>query len=208
MMCDRAPAFPPGSDHRYSNSNFVVLGLIAERATGRHLADLFRDEIFEVLSLHDTYFLPSESVPPQLVAGYDRDLIPLPGWQQTSPDNTAWSSAAYASGGMASTASDVMRFFGALSGGELLGDSSYREMTTFEEAAAPADHYLEEFGLGLFSYGDFFGGAYGHLGLFVGSEAIALFHPDGDFALVLLANVSRIRDKDGLVQKYLNVIVP
>lgn len=43
-------------------------------------------------------------------------------------------------------------------------------------------------------------------GLFVGSEAIALFDPNGKFVLVILANVSRIRDKDALVQKYLDVI--
>jgi hypothetical protein len=107
---------------------------------------------------------------------------------------------------MAASASEVMRFFDALPARRLLGDSTYGEMTTFEETRTPADQYLENFGLGLFSYGDFFGSVYGHLGLFVGSEAIALFHPDGDFVLVVLTNVSGIRDKDGLIQKYLNVI--
>jgi hypothetical protein len=40
----------------------------------------------------------------------------------------------------------------------------------------------------------------------VGSEAIAIFDPEGDFVLVLLVNLSRIRDREAPVQKFLRVI--
>lgn len=103
--------------------------------------------------------------------------------------------------------SDVVRFFGAVLEHEIISGSTYGLMTTFEQAVDPQDRYLENFGLGLFAYGDFFGHSYGHLGLFVGSEAVALFSARGEYVLVVLANVSRIRDRDELIGKYLEVIV-
>jgi D-alanyl-D-alanine carboxypeptidase len=205
MIFGRDLMFQPGSDHRYSNSNYVLLGLIAEKAAGKPLNELYADEIFKPLMLHQTVFLPSDPAPSGLVDGFDRDLIPLPGWHVTRPENTAWSSCAHASGAMAATASDVLRFFTALMDGKIVGAESLGLMTSFERAAKPEDRYLAEFGSGLFRYGDFYDGCYGHLGLFVGSEAVALFHPQKRYTVALLANVSRIRDRDGLVKKFLDL---
>ncbi|MDZ7289360.1 MAG: beta-lactamase family protein [candidate division KSB1 bacterium] len=207
MICARHLEFEPGTEHRYSNSNYVLLGIIAERATGKSLRALYRDEIFSPLSLHDTYFLATDHPPPELVTGYDRSLIPLPGWHVTKPDNTAWSSCAYASGAMAATASDVLRFFSAILNREIISDQSFRLMTEFIKAKHPKDKYLENFGMGLFQYGDYYRRAYGHLGLFIGSEAIAIFSPEKEFILVFLANVSRIKNSDAIIQKYLDMIV-
>ena len=208
MICSKRLAFRPGSDHRYSNSNYVLLGIILERLTGHPLTDVYRDEITRPLRLRQTYYLPTDTVPPFLVAGNDRDLIPLPGWHRTNPQNTAWSTCAAASGGMSASAADVARFFAAVMEGELLGEATRREMWTFVSGVKPADRYLVRFGLGLFAYGDVFRGTYGHLGLFVGSQAVALFDPQRRFVLVLLANVSRVRDLDGLVNTYLRALAP
>lgn len=49
MICARRLEFEPGTDHRYSNSNYVLLGIIAERATGKTLRALYHDEIFAPL---------------------------------------------------------------------------------------------------------------------------------------------------------------
>jgi len=192
-------------------SRFVVkpdrlLGILAERATDKSLATLYREQIFTPLDIHQTQFLPSEDALQELVPGFDRDLIPLPGWHANKPENSAWSSLAYASGGMAATASDVMIFFAAIMRREIISDESYRIMTAVTRARMPKDKYLENFGLGLFRYGDVYRGTYGHMGLFVGSEAIALFDPERRFALVLLANVSRIKDRDSIIKEYLDVI--
>ncbi len=207
MIFARHLDFEPGTDHRYSNSNYVLLGIIAERATGKSLRALYRDEIFSPLSLHDTYFLPADHPSSELVTGYDRSLIPLPGWHVTKPDNTAWSSCAYASGGMAATASDVLRFFSAMLNREIISDQSFRLMTEFKKTKHPKDKFLENFGMGLFQYGDYYRGAYGHLGLFIGSEAISIFSPEKKFVLVSLANVSRIQNSDAIIQKYLDMII-
>ena len=199
--------FEPGTDNRYSNSNYVLLGIIAERATGKSLQTLYHDEIYIPLSLTNTYFLPSDLIPAELVTSYDRSLIPLPGWHSADPDNTAWSSCAHASGGMAANASDVLRFFDSIMNREIITETSYNAMTQFTKANNPKDKYLENFGLGLFHYGNFYEGAYGHLGLFIGSEAIAIFLPEKKFVLVFLANVSRIDNSDAIIKKFLDVIL-
>ncbi len=206
MIADSNPDFEPGTDHRYSNSNYVLLGIIAERTTGKSMGSLYRDEILTPLSLSHTYFLPSDAAPAELVTGYDRSLIPLPGWHSTGPENTAWSSCAYASGGMAATASDILRFFKAIMNREIINEQSFQQMTKFSRARNPKDTYLQDFGSGLFRYGVYTDDAYGHLGLFVGSESVAIFSPEKRFALIVLANVSRIEDSDAIIRKSLDVI--
>jgi D-alanyl-D-alanine carboxypeptidase len=199
--------FDPGTDNQYSNSNYVLLGIIAERTTGKTLQSLYRQEIFSPLALRHTYFLPSDSIPAGLVTGYDRNLIPLPVWHSTNPENTAWSSCAHASGGMAATAADVLTFFDAVMNRRIITEESYALMTQFIKAKKAKDKYLENFGLGLFHYGDFYAGAYGHLGLFIGSEAIAIFSPERKFVLVFLANVSRVDNSEVIIQQHLDSII-
>lgn len=108
---------------------------------------------------------------------------------------------------MAATASDVLRFFTAILHRKIISDQSLRLMTAFKKTKRPKDKYLENFGMGLFQYGDYYCGAYGHLGLFIGSEAVAIFSPEKNFVLVFLANVSRIKNSDAIIQKYLDLII-
>lgn len=202
-ICGSKLLFDPGTDHRYSNSNYILLGLIAEQVTGKPFAALLHREILAPLGLTHTYLLPEEGVPAELVPGFDRDLIPLPGWQVMQPDNCAWSSCAFTSGGMAASAAEVLRFVAAILDCRLVIADDFARMSAFSTARTPRDKYLEGFGYGLFRYGAFFDGCYGHQGLFIGSEGIALLDPEGRYAVVLLANVSRIRELGRLVHEVL-----
>ncbi len=207
LILDEKLDFDPGTDMQYSNSNYVLLGILAERSTGKSLHTLYSEEIFGPLSLMHTYFLPADSIPHNLVTGYDRDLIPLPGWHTTEPENTAWSSCAYSSGGMAASASDVLIFLDAIQKKRIINTNSYDLMTQFVKSKNPKDKYLENFGMGLFKFGDYYEGAIGHLGLFVGSEAIGIYSLEKKFIIVVLANVSRIINSDALIRKYLNILL-
>jgi hypothetical protein len=108
---------------------------------------------------------------------------------------------------MAATASAVLTFFDAVMNQKIITEESYILMTQFTRAKKPKDKYLENFGFGLFQYGDSYAGAYGHLGLFIGSEAIAIFSPERKFVLIFLANVSRVDNSDAIIRKYLDVII-
>ena len=55
--------FAPGSQWSYSNTNYTMLGVIAERATGATWADQVRSRFFEPLALSETYVWEGESRP-------------------------------------------------------------------------------------------------------------------------------------------------
>lgn len=61
------PYFPPGEDHYYSNSNYFLLGLVAEKVTGKTYRDLVHDLILDPLQLTNTYVLPDDGQPVRLI---------------------------------------------------------------------------------------------------------------------------------------------
>ncbi len=197
--------FKPGTIYEYSNSNYILLGLIAEKVTGKPLKTLYREEIFEPLGLKNTYFVPYENPPINLVTGYDRNLIPLPGYQKIHPDNTSWSTCAHASGAIVSSASDVMRFFDAIMQAIILDEKSIKVMTFFHQGADEKEKYNKNFGLGIFHFDDVYDNTYGHLGLFIGSEALAIYHPEKGYVIVLIGNVSKF-NKDELIKDIIRII--
>ncbi len=93
--------FTPGSRFLYSNSNFLLLGLIVERLAGRSLDTVLQERIFAPLGMSDTKLTPNTAdVVPRLATGY------LPG-----PDGT-WTRAAHAfplggEGGLVSSLPDL-----------------------------------------------------------------------------------------------------
>ncbi len=94
--------FPPGTQARYSNSNYLLLGQVIEAATGRALEDELRARVLGPLGLAHTLFAGVDAIPPDLVAhGYadldgDGDLddtLGLP-WTSGWADNAIVSDAA------------------------------------------------------------------------------------------------------------------
>ncbi len=196
--------FAAGASHKYSNSNYILLGLIAEKVTGKPLKDLYREQIIDPLGMRNTYFVPYEDAPANLTNGYDRNLIPLPGYHLVKPDNTSWSTCAFSPGAMVSTASDLLRFLGAIMDVSLISGDSLIAMTSFTEGRDEKEMYNRFFGMGLFRF-DVFDGTIGHLGLFIGSEALAIYHPGKRYVITLTSNVSKF-EKDRLVADIIRII--
>ncbi|MEC3917804.1 serine hydrolase domain-containing protein [Nocardia sp. CDC160] len=118
------PQFEPGAEFRYTNTNYVLLGMMIERLTGHSLADAISTRILEPLGMRDTY------IP---VAGDTtlRDPHPLgyrkvgDTWVDATDTEVAWTGAA---GAIVSTGSDVNRFFTALVTGKLLPAAQLAQM--------------------------------------------------------------------------------
>ena len=66
------PNFAPGAEYEYSNTNYVLLGLIVEKLDGKPLATVFEDRLFEPLGLTNTMFPPASSnaIPEPFSHGY------------------------------------------------------------------------------------------------------------------------------------------
>jgi CubicO group peptidase (beta-lactamase class C family) len=102
---------PPGTEFRYNNGAFAVLGLIAERIAGRPFAELVRTRVTEPAGMTDTAFLRSDALPARTATGYLEDgrtnvfSLPVVG---------------FADGGIYSSAADFRKFWPALLGGRLV----------------------------------------------------------------------------------------
>jgi D-alanyl-D-alanine carboxypeptidase len=131
------PSFPPGTDWSYSNTNYILLGLVIERATGSSVAAELRRRVLAPADAERVFLQGEESVPGPIVRSQfdideDGDADELSDGTTTIP-NTALATAAWTAGGMAGTPEAVAAFGDALFGGRLLPANLLRQMTDFSE---------------------------------------------------------------------------
>ena len=114
--------FQPGSDRRYSNGGYVVLGLIIEKASGQAYGDYVRDNICLPAGMEATAHLDADVPTPGVANGYTRN------WDWNDHESQARRANLYtrpvrgsSAGGGYSTAMDLYRFAMALKAGKLLG---------------------------------------------------------------------------------------
>lgn len=174
LVADRPRDFAPGERHTYSNTNYVVAGLLLEEVTEMSLAENLRTRITEPLGLTDTYFAPDQAREP--VAGFSPSL---PGGDTTSAYR-AIETAAGAAGALVSTAPDLAEFLGALADGRLLSPGALNAMTR--------DVATEQFGLGVFPSGLPSGGGFGNGGAIPGFAAFMGTDPETGDLFVILTN--------------------
>lgn len=122
-----ALAFTPGTRWAYSNSNYVLLGLVVERVSGEALAGFFARRLFAPAGLRHTAFDDPADVVPHRAAGYRR-ARDIPGGFQ----NAAWISPTIPgpAGGLRTTIDDLARWSDALFAGRVLDAQSLARMTS------------------------------------------------------------------------------
>jgi D-alanyl-D-alanine carboxypeptidase len=177
-----ASRHPAGTGDHYSNSNYVIAGLVIEAASGRPFAEELTRRVLEPLGLTGTYLPPLPDREP--IAGF---TLLRPHGVTTSTPATAWETATWTAGALVSTAEDLAVFFRALAGGELLPPASFASMTAPFADGAPT-------GLGVFAAE--LDGRTGvvHWGEQDGFRSVAVTTMTGDDLLVLLVNSERELD--------------
>lgn len=117
--------FEPGTGWWYSNSNYVLLGAVIEKVSGKTWAAFMKSEIFDKLGMTDTAADDARDVVPHRASGYS--LIGGTPGKFRNADFTDMS-VPYAAGALRSTAGDMARWNAALFGGKLLKVESLNEM--------------------------------------------------------------------------------
>jgi D-alanyl-D-alanine carboxypeptidase len=186
------PLFAPGTQFSYSNTNYILAGLVVERVTGQPLAAQLRQRIFQPLRLDDTE-LPTTQ---RRIAGpHARGYAPPDKDWRVSDDpdrlvdvtemDTSW---AWAAGAMVSTTTDLARFYQALLGGQLLTPELLKQMRTTVDASQ-AGHGAR-YGLGLEVLRPGCGvELWGHGGSLEGYGTTAFSTPDADRQLIIVTNL-------------------
>ena len=124
LVADQPHDFAPDERFAYSNSNYIVAGLLLETVTGMTLAANLDTRIVEPLALTATYFAPDNTRSP--IGAFSTSL---PGGDTNGVSYHALETAAGAAGALVSTAPELATFLRALAHGELLDDTTYAEMT-------------------------------------------------------------------------------
>jgi D-alanyl-D-alanine carboxypeptidase len=172
--------FPPGSRFEYSNTNYVLLGMIVEKVTGESYADYLYGSILQPLHLSaTTYSIPAPA--PRVAVGQDwNDSTEL-----AEPVARWTSQVAYAAGALNSDVLDLVTWDTAFFGGKVVSPASVREMTT--------PPVLPSSGVDVYAFGWILGAVYGrtevwHNGGIPGFAARNVYFPSEHLAVVVLAN--------------------
>jgi D-alanyl-D-alanine carboxypeptidase len=183
LVADQPPDFPPGTEWRYSNTGYVLAGMIVEAATGRTLGQELTRRIIRPLRLRDTFFpVNRPDIPGPNPRGYS-----LPFGQEAGPllDFTVYNpSLAWGAGNLISDLGDLERFFRALLGGQLLPPRLLAQMTTPVDTGVPGYGY----GLGLEMLETPSGRLVGHGGAIPGFHNIVLNTQNGRGQLGVMMN--------------------
>ncbi len=190
-MKDIEVASPEKRRFVYSNNNYVLLGLVAEKVAGKSLGRFLEEEFFGPLGMKNTVLLPVEGGPPaQLASGVDY-YIPL-GPHVVSAKTTCWDSLSYAAGSLGSTSADLLRWLDALTSGKVLSTESLKEMRSFEDARDNGrDESIVGYGLGLARYALDGLDLEGHPGAGMGGECFPFYETSTGISVVICYNLSR-----------------
>jgi D-alanyl-D-alanine carboxypeptidase len=186
VSASHKPLFAPGTKYSYSNTNYILLGLIVEKATGNPISAELKRRILAPLQLRSTSLDTSPRMRPPFAHGY------LVQGKELQDVTTVSPSYAWTAGAIVSSADDLARFYRALLGGRLLQPELLRAMQT------PKDEY----GLGLArarlpqSWGCR-GARWGHDGAIAAYNSTALNSTDGKEQAVILVNSLTLDDKVG-----------
>jgi D-alanyl-D-alanine carboxypeptidase len=189
-LTDEMPrAFPPGSEFYwgYSNTNYVILGVLIEELEGRPFHDVLRTRLFDRLGM-DTTYLAGYEEGPEPVQGYFSPTFTPPAEPIDFP-YTAIATSAWAAGGLVSTARDLHTLFVAAFDGSVV--SAGRVVDMFEEPRPiPVALFglTATYGLGVQVFERFAGrpleGFVGHIGDVPGYVVVAAHHRDSGTTIV------------------------
>jgi D-alanyl-D-alanine carboxypeptidase len=186
-VADKRLVFRPGSRYEYSNTDNIIVALIAERITGRPYGDLLRDDVFDRLGLAGTSFPRTVGLARPFLHGYIAEAGKAP--QDVS--HFLNPSAAWASGAIVSTPADLNTFIRGLLGGRLFGRAVQAQQLRFVPGgrSSPPGPGRNAAGLAVFRYRSRCGTVYGHTGNFPGYVQWAASTRDGSRAVTTSLNI-------------------
>ena len=189
-VLDEKASFKAGEGWEYSDTNYILLGMIVEKITGKKYYDLVSEKILIPLKLDHTH--PSDSrILKGLIQGYAGNDNPFGGKNEVIGSDGKFiinPQFEWTGGGMYSTTSDLARWAKLMYEGKAF-DSSM--VTLMIESAVPAKLGRDtKYGLGVIVRNTPYGPAYGHSGFFPGYMTEMYYFPKQRIAIVVQINSS------------------
>ena len=175
LIVGRDLLFDPGTRFSYSNTNYLVVGVLIEEVTGLAYSEVLRARVLDPLGLSSTYLAGFQDGPEPFPAytRIDGRLAPID-FPYTAIATDAWTA-----GGLVSTVGDLATFMGALFDGRLISRESISAMT---------EDLRDDYGLGIIKFSEF-GEVYGHGGGIPGYGTLVMHAPEtGSTAVWVVTN--------------------
>jgi D-alanyl-D-alanine carboxypeptidase len=179
IATSHSPTFAPGAGWSYSNTGYIVAGLMIEAATGRRVERLVRDRIIRPLGLtHTSFPMSNIDITGYHAHGYLPPSLSGDGFVDVTPFAP---SLAWTAGAIISTSNDLSRFYAALLAGRLLRPALLTQMLT-TVPVSPVNGYA----LGIYTQRGPCGTVWGHDGGINGYITFAYNDRSGRRSAVLM----------------------
>ena len=180
-----SPYFLPGAAFRYSNTNYMILGLIIKKIMKTTLAEQFKERFFKPFSLNETYFEFDDTVKSPFAhnwadftgSGVRQDAFHIP--------TTSINSSTIGAGGVISRPENMVRWLIALFEGHILNANSMTQMLTFRNVSIAGGN---GYGLGVIRYNVPGNVCYGHGGNIFGYSTVAIYDPVDSISIAVMIN--------------------
>ncbi len=125
--------FEPGSRFHYSNTGYVLLGMVIEKVSGQRYADYLRDHVFAPARMTSTRYCDDLTSPERALGYKDRDdgLVAADPLDLSTP---------FSAGALCSTVPDLLAWTRALASGKVISAAAFAAMTTPSASAGGADY--------------------------------------------------------------------
>ncbi|MGI9031551.1 MAG: serine hydrolase domain-containing protein [Ilumatobacteraceae bacterium] len=209
--------FAPDSNWHYTNTNYILLGMIMEQVTGQPASELFEQRLFAPLGMNDTVLpaLEDSSIPVPFVHGYHYGSFDqaLPAEQQAqaaagtllpedvSDINASWG---WTAGSVISTPDDLVVWVDALVSGTLLDPATQQ----LDSIRSLGPDYPQAEGIYGYGYGiDRTGSYYGHGGQITGYNTAMSRDPDTDTTVIVVATLTLAPDGTAVAPALSNTVI-
>lgn len=178
----------PGKGWSYSDSNYILLGMLIEKITGNNYYDEVKERLLIPCGFKNTYPSVTRDIP-GLPAGYSDlpEMFKMPDCVVHSGRYIFNPQMEWTGGGMASTTGDLARWAKYYYAGRLFSDSLGVQITTPNLLADSLDKNLA-YGMGSFIYNTSVGKLYGHTGFVPGFVSLFGYFPEKQMAVALQTN--------------------
>ncbi len=192
--------FTPGTDNQYSNTNYVIAGLILEKTSGMTLSEFLRKNVFIPLHMQSVTSMPVAKDTPTDPVGYLKYALGPP--RPAPKEGKGWM---FAAGELAMTASDLARWDISMMEQSVLKPTSYKQMET---EVLLANGVGTNYGLGVNV-----GTQQGHRTISHGGEVAGfvsqnILFPDDRAAVVVLTNLDASTAARQIAGKIIPLLFP
>lgn len=206
----KEPYFPPGKGWRYSNTNYLLMAMIIKKATGSSLSENFRKYFWHPLDIRNAFLSLEDEIPKDKLAHVYGDNF---NFGESIEDVTflprnSHESITYGSSGIFITAHDLALWCHTLFEGEVLQESSLKEMLNFIEFSTVAN--MRAYGLGVQLYSKSFSSgevAIGHGGGNIGTTTYMVHFPDYRVSIIVIINAFPNEGSDVITKSLIRIVL-